>query len=60
MKLVTFKKGGEQGEVAINPAQITHVRDAPGSLTDIYFGQHRVVVGGTFAQVVRRLMGEEP
>ena len=59
MKLVIFKKGGEPGEVAINARQITHVRTAPGSFTDIYFGPHRVVVEGTFAQVVATLNDAE-
>lgn len=50
-----MKKGGEPGEVAINPDRVTHVRTASGPFTDIYFGEHRVAVEGTFAQVVARL-----
>ncbi|HEX8571605.1 MAG TPA: hypothetical protein VF759_02510 [Allosphingosinicella sp.] len=58
MKLIVMKKGGEAGEVAINPDRVTHVRSAPGTFTDIYFGDHRVAVEGTFAQVVARLAGQ--
>jgi hypothetical protein len=57
VKLIVMKKGGEPGEVAINPDRITHIRSAPGSFTDIYFGEHRVAVEGSFAQVVARLAG---
>ena len=58
VKLIMMKKGGEPGEVAINPDRVTHVRAASGPFTDIYFGDHRVAVEGTFAQVVARLTGE--
>ena len=58
MKLIVMKKGGEPGEVAINPDRVTHVRTASGPFTDIYFGEHRVAVEGTFAQVVARLTGQ--
>jgi len=57
VKLVVMRKGGEPGEVAINPERVTHVRAASGPFTDIYFGEHRVAVEGTFAQVVARLSG---
>ena len=57
MKLIVMKKGGEPGDVAINPDRVTHVRTASGPFTDIYFGEHRVTVEGTFAQVVARLNG---
>jgi hypothetical protein len=50
-----MKKGGEPGEVAINPDRVTHVRSAAGPYTDIYFGEHRVAVEGSFRQVVDRL-----
>ena len=50
-----MKKGGEPGEVAINPDLITHVRAVSGPFTDIYFGEHRVAVEGSFSQVVARL-----
>lgn len=53
-----MKKGGEPGNVAINPAMVTHVRAASGPFTDIYFGEHRVAVEGSFAQVVARLTGQ--
>jgi hypothetical protein len=58
VKLIVMKKGGEPGEVAINPDRVTHVRTASGPFTDIYFGDHRVAVEGTFAQVVARLTGQ--
>ena len=57
MKLIVMKKGGEPGEIAINPERGTYVRTASGPFTDIYFGEHRVTVEGTFAQVVARLTG---
>ena len=50
-----MKKGGEPGEIAINPEMVTHVRQAPGQFTDIYFGEVRVAVDGTFRQVVEKL-----
>ena len=55
MKLVIMKKGGESGEIAINPELVTYVRQTPGQFTDIYFGEHRVAVEGTFRQVVDKL-----
>ena len=58
MKLIIMKKGGEPGDVAINPERVTHVRTASGPFTDIYFGENRVAVEGTFAQVVARLTGQ--
>jgi hypothetical protein len=58
VKLIVMKKGGEPGNVAINPEKVTHVRTASGPFTDIYFGEHRVAVEGSFAQVVARLTGE--
>ena len=54
-RLVIMKKGGEPGEIAINPDLVTHVRAAPGQFTDIYFGDTRVAVDGTFRQVVDKL-----
>jgi hypothetical protein len=57
VKLIVMKKGGEPGDVAINPDLVTHVRTASGPFTDVYFGEHRVAVEGTFAQVVARLTG---
>ena len=58
VKLIVMKKGGEPGQVAINPDKVTHVRTASGPFTDIYFGEHRVAVEGTFSQVVARLTGQ--
>jgi len=58
VKLIVMKKGGEPGNVAINPDKVTHVRTASGPFTDIYFGEHRVAVEGTFSQVVAQLSGQ--
>lgn len=58
VRLVILKKGGEPGEVAINPAQVTHVRSVAGPFTDIYFHEHRVAVEGGFRQVLALLVGE--
>src|SRR5688500_6497313 len=59
VKLVILKKGGEPVEVAVNPALITDVRSTAGQFTEIYFGDHRVTVEGTFRQVVEKLSGGE-
>ena len=59
MKLIVMKRGGEPGEIAINVERVTHVRSATGPFTDIYFGEHRVAVEGTFRQVVDRLAGRD-
>lgn len=56
-KLVIMKKGGEPGEIAINPELVTHVRATPGQFTDIFFGAHHVAVEGSFRQVVEKLCG---
>jgi hypothetical protein len=58
VKLIVMKKGGEPGEIAINPELVTYVRTASGPFTDVYFGDHRVAVEGTFHQVVARLTGQ--
>lgn len=58
MKLIIMKKGGEPGDVAINPELVTHIRAASGPFTDIYFGEHRVAVEGPFRQVVALLTKE--
>jgi hypothetical protein len=55
--LVIFKKGGEPGDVAINPDRVTHVRTSSGPFTDIWFGDTRVAVEGTFQQVIAKLNG---
>lgn len=59
VKLVIMKKAGDSGEVAINPALVTHVRSAPGAFTDIYFAEHRVAVQGSFNEIVNRLAGHD-
>jgi hypothetical protein len=60
IRLVVMKKGGESGEIAINPELVTYVRQTPGQFTDVYFGEHRVAVEGSFRQVVDRLSGAGP
>lgn len=56
MNLVTMKRGGAGGQVAINIDLITQVRSSAGALTDIHFvGQEFVTVEGHFPQVVARL-----
>jgi urease alpha subunit len=57
LKLIVMKKGGEAGDVAINPDLVTHVRMVSGPYTDVYFGEHRVAVEGSFQQVVAKLTG---
>ena len=59
MKLIVMKRGGEPGEIAINVDRVTHVRSAAGPFTDVYFGEQRVAVEGTFRQVVDRLSGHD-
>lgn len=59
MKFVIVRKGGEPGEVAINIDRVTHVRSAAGPYTDIWFGDHRVAVEGSFRQIVALLSGHE-
>lgn len=60
MKLVVLKKGGEAGEIAINPDLVTHVRSAAGPFTDVWFGAHMVSVEGSFRSVVSALSTEHP
>jgi hypothetical protein len=60
VKLVVLKKGGEAGEVAINPDLVTHVRSATGPFTDVWFGAHRVSVEGSFRSVVAALSDDGP
>ncbi|HEX8668773.1 MAG TPA: hypothetical protein VF727_10430 [Allosphingosinicella sp.] len=59
IRLVVMKRGGQAGEVAINPEQVTHVGSSPGAFTDIWFGDHHVTVEGNFRQVIARLTGHE-
>ena len=58
-RLVVLNKAGEPGKIAINPDQVTHLRDGPGNFVDVYFGDTKVAVAGTFQEVVNRLCGEE-
>ena len=55
VKLVILKKGGEAGDVALNPEHVSFVRASMGAFTDIYCGTQRIAVEGSFAQVVARL-----
>ena len=56
MRLITLKRGGAGGQVAINLDLITQVRSSAGPFTDIHFlGQEFVTVEGQFAQIVARL-----
>jgi hypothetical protein len=57
-QFVIFRKGGEAGKVAVNPALVTEIRSSSGPYTDIHFGAHRVTVEGTFEQVQERLTRE--
>ena len=57
VKLVIFRKGGEPGEVAINPEHVSHVRTASGPFTDIYIGDQRIAVEGSFSHVLAKLTG---
>ena len=59
MRLVVLKKAGEPGKVAINPDQVTHLRSGPGNFVDLFFGETKVAVEGTFEDVVNRLCGEQ-
>lgn len=59
MKLVILKRGGEPGNVAINPDRVTHVRASSGPFTDVHFGEYRIAVEGSFHHVVALLSGAE-
>ena len=59
MRAVVFKKAGEPGKVAINPALVTHLRSGPGNFVDLFFGEVKVAVEGSFEHVVNALSGEE-
>ena len=59
MQIVVFRKAGEPGKVAVNPALVTHLRSGPGNFVDLYFGEVKVAVEGAFEDVVNRLCGAE-
>jgi hypothetical protein len=59
VQLVVFKKAGEPGKVAINPDLVTHLRSGPGNFVDLFFGEVKVAVEGTFESVVNQLCGTE-
>lgn len=58
MPLVLFKRGGQPGNIAVNPDHVSYVRSSAGPFTDIYFGEQLVSVEGSFHEVVARLSGE--
>ncbi len=57
MELVVLKKAGEPGKVALNPELVTHLRSGPGNFVDVFFGDVKVAVEGTFEEVVNRISG---
>ena len=59
MRLVVVKKAGEPGRVAINPTLVTHLRSGPGNFVDVFFGDVKVAVEGTFEELTNKLSGEE-
>ena len=59
MQIVVFRKAGEPGKVAVNPALVTHLRSGPGNFVDLFFGDVKVAVEGGFEDVVNRLCGAE-
>ncbi len=59
VQLVVLKKAGEPGKVAINPDRVTHLRSGPGNFVDVFFGDVKVAVEGTFEEVTNRLCGAE-
>lgn len=59
MRLVVVKKAGEPGKVAINPALVTHLRSGPGNFVDVFFGDVKVAVEGSFEELSNRLSGED-
>lgn len=58
MRMVVMKKGGEPGDVAINPDLVTHVRSSGGPYTDVYFKDHKIAVELPFREVVNLLSGD--
>lgn len=59
MRLVVLNKAGEAARIAINPDRVTHLRQGPGNFVDVFFGETKIAVAGTFEQVVNQLCGEE-
>jgi hypothetical protein len=59
VQIVVFRKAGDPGKVAVNPALVTHLRSGPGNFVDLFFGEVKVAVEGTFEDVVNRLCGAE-
>lgn len=59
MRLVIMKKAGEPGKIAVNPDRVTHLRSGPGNFVDLFFGEVKVAVEGTFEDVCNRLCGEQ-
>jgi hypothetical protein len=59
MRLVILNKAGEPGKVAINADLVTHLRAGPGNFVDLFFGDTKVAVAGTFEEVASRLSGSQ-
>ena len=59
MRLVVLNKAGEPGKIAINPDRVTHLRAGPGNFVDLFFGDTKVAVAGSFEEVVNKLCGDE-
>ena len=57
MPLIVMKRGGQPGNIAINPALVTYVRSSSGPFTDIHFGEHKVAVEGSLEYVLAKLAG---
>jgi len=56
-QFITFKRGGQPGRVAVNPALVTDVRSSAGPFTDIFMGNHQITVEGAFDHVVTMILG---
>ena len=59
MRYVVLTKAGEPGKIAINPALVTHLRQNPGNFVDLFFGETKVAVAGSFEDVVNKLCNDE-
>jgi hypothetical protein len=58
VNLIVMKRGGQVGNIAINPELVTYVCSSSGPFTDIHFGEHKVAVEGTLEVVIARLTGQ--
>lgn len=57
MPFVQMKRGGQPGNIAINPELVTYVCSSSGPFTDIHFGEHKVAVEGSLEYVLATLTG---